>query len=188
MTPKRIVITGGPGTGKTSVIKNLEDRGYFCYHEVIRSLTLEAKKNGDPDTFISNPLAFVDDPYLFNQRILEARMIHFINAQQVDREVIFYDRGIPDVLAYMRYFGQKYNDDFARICHEHRYDRVIVLPPWEEIYTTDEERFETFQEAKDIHGFLEDTYARFNYNSLVVPIGTIEERTTFILNLLEEYM
>lgn len=188
MTPKRIVITGGPGTGKTSVIKNLEERGYFCYHEVIRSLTLEAKLNGDPDTFISNPLAFVDDPYQFNQRILEARITHFKNAQQADSDVIFYDRGIPDVLAYMRYFGQDYNDDFARICQEHRYDQVIVLPPWEEIYTPDEERFETFQEAKDIHRLLEDTYARFNYDSQVVPIGSIEERTNFILKLLEEYL
>jgi broad-specificity NMP kinase len=36
---KRIVITGGPGTGKTSVIAKLEDSNFYCYHEVIRSMT-----------------------------------------------------------------------------------------------------------------------------------------------------
>ena len=58
------------------------------------------------------------------------------------------------------------NDDFTSDCHEHRYDRVIVLPPWEEIYITDHERLETFQEAKEIHRFLEDTYAGFKYDSI----------------------
>lgn len=184
MKSKRIVITGGPGTGKTAIIKNLETRGFYCFHEVVRSLTFEAKKNGDPATFVSNPLAFVDDPYLFNQKILEGRIAHFNEASQVKKDIIFYDRGLPDVLAYMKYFGQPYGDDYTSHCHHHRYDEVIVLPPWEEIYITDHERLETFEEAKEIHKCLEETYADFKYDSIKVPRGSIEERTTFILNIL----
>ena len=179
--PKRIVITGGPGTGKTSVIKNLEEKGYFCFHEVIRDLTLEAKKQGDPNNFVTNPLAFVDDPFSFNQHLLQARLSHFKEGSKNKNQVIFYDRGIPDVLAYMRYFGQPYPKHFIDLCRENRYDRVIVLPPWEAIYATDEERLETFQEAKDIHNELLATYEEFQYPSIMVPKGSVEERTDFII-------
>ncbi len=182
--PKRIVITGGPGTGKTSLIKNLEEKGYFCFHEVIRDLTLEAKKQGDPKKFVSNPLAFVDDPLRFNQHLFEARLSHFKEGNNLKGQIIFYDRGIPDVLAYMRYFEQPYPNDFIKVCREYRYDGVIVLPPWEAIYATDEERLETFQEAKDIHSELLAMYAEFQYPPIMVPKGSIEARTEFILTKL----
>ena len=41
---KKIVITGGPGSGKTSLIDFLEENGYQCQHEISRQVTLEAKK------------------------------------------------------------------------------------------------------------------------------------------------
>ncbi|MBT8264533.1 MAG: ATP-binding protein, partial [Muriicola sp.] len=88
----------------------------------------------------------------------------------------------PDVLAYMNYFGQPYGEDFMGHCEQHRYDGVIVLPPWKEIYKTDHERLETFEEAQEIHACLEETYAAFKYNSIEVPTGSIEERTSYILN------
>jgi len=179
--PKRIVITGGPGTGKTSVIKKLEEKGYYCFHEVIRELTLEAKKQGDSNNFITNPLAFVEDPFRFNQHIIEARLTHFRKGGDFKNKVVFYDRGIPDVLAYMRYFNQPYPKHFIELRREHRYDEVIVLPPWEAIYATDEERLETFQEAKEIHRELLTMYEEFQYPSIMVPKGSVEKRTDFII-------
>ena len=46
MERKRIVITGGPGTGKTTIINSLIESGYSCMEEVSRQITLEAQKNG----------------------------------------------------------------------------------------------------------------------------------------------
>jgi predicted ATPase len=180
--PKRIVITGGPGTGKTSVIRVLEEKGYFCFHEVVRDFTLEAKRNGDPASIQSNPLAFVDDPFSFNQQILNARLAHYRAGDGLDREVVFYDRGIPDVLAYMRYFDQAYPREFQVCCEEHKYDRVVVLPPWEDIYTQDEERLESFAQAMEIHEELIGMYAEFRYEIRIVPHGTVEERADYIIN------
>ena len=34
----KVLITGGPGTGKTSVAKELSNRGYFCFPEIVRAL------------------------------------------------------------------------------------------------------------------------------------------------------
>ncbi len=180
--PKRIVITGGPGTGKTSVIRVLEQKGYFCFHEVIRDLTLEAKRNGDPSTIHSNPLTFVDDPFRFNLFLLESRLDHFRAGEELDHPVVFYDRGLPDVLAYMRYFDQEYPGEFISYCERHKYDQVVVLPPWEDIYTQDEERLESFDQALEIHQELVNTYSDFSYHTLSVPKGTVEERAEYIIN------
>lgn len=184
MRPKRIVITGGPGTGKTSLVKALEGNGYLCYHEIIRELTNEALNGNDPSEFTTNPLAFVDDPYAFNQRILAGRLKHFQQAAESQYTEVFFDRGIPDVLAYMDYFQQSYESYFTEACENNRYDEVIILPPWEQIYISDNERFESFEEATAIHNELLNTYHRYGYSPIIMPLDTVEKRTLFISDLL----
>lgn len=180
MNPKKIVITGGPGTGKTSVIRHLEVAGYFCFHEIIRTMTQQAKKQGNPKYMLSNPLAFVTDPMEFNLQLLEGRIRQYTQAKDRNEPVVFFDRGIPDVLAYMNYFGQEYGEEFTRASRKYRYDAVIVIPPWESIYISDNERMESFQEATDIHSHLEDTYKNLGYHPLFIPEGSVSERTRVI--------
>jgi predicted ATPase len=181
---QKIVITGGPGTGKTSIIKELEKRNYFCYHEVIRELTLEAKKEGSLTDLSTNPIAKVDDSLGFNLKILNGRINQFKDSYNLKDNIIFFDRGIADVLGYMDYFKQSYDDAFIKPCEENKYTKIIVLPPWEDIYISDGERFESYEEAVEIHIALENIYKKFEYEILVVPFGTIEERTSFILDSL----
>ncbi|NNF18380.1 MAG: ATP-binding protein [Flavobacteriaceae bacterium] len=185
MNPKKIVITGAPGTGKSSVIDQLEEWGYFCFHEIIRTMTLEAKKSGKNSKQITNPLAFVDDPYQFNLQLLKGRLTHYQEGSALDHELVFFDRGIPDVLAYMDYFGQEYDKHFLQTASNHRYDTVFLLPPWKEIYVTDNERLETFDEAVALHHALQDRYQALGYDTRIVPEGTVEERTELILETLK---
>ena len=35
---KRIIITGGPCSGKTSIIDSLKDEGYKCFNEISREV------------------------------------------------------------------------------------------------------------------------------------------------------
>jgi predicted ATPase len=181
---QKIVITGGPGTGKTSIIKELEKRNYFCYHEVIRELTLEAKEEGSLKDLSTNPIAKVDDSMGFNLKILNGRIKQFNDSFNLKNEIIFFDRGVPDVLGYMDYFKQSYDNTFIKPCEENKYTRIIVLPPWEGIYVSDDERFESYEEAVEIHTALENIYKKFNYEILVVPFGTVEDRTNFIIDSL----
>ncbi len=182
MTKKRIVITGAPGTGKTSVIIKLEDANFFCFHEIIRSMTQEAKKNDATNPIVSNPIVSVSDPYAFNTLILNGRLQQYKDALAIDKDVIFYDRGIPDVLAYMTYFKQPYEQHFFTTCKDNTYDHIFLLPPWKEIYVSDEERFESFEQAQEIHHHLLETYSQLGYNCIEVPFGTVENRINFILN------
>ena len=59
------------------------------------------------------------------------------------------------------------------------------VKPWEAIYKSDSERFETFEESKKIHLHLEKIYKKFGYSIIDVPFGTIKERTEYIVNVIE---
>ncbi len=178
MQNKRIVITGGPGTGKSSVISNLESKGHYCFHEVSRQITLEAQEQGIDQLFL-------DDPLLFSEKLLEARIKQYQNAQESSGKLVFLDRGIPDVVAYMDYFGTTYPSIFRNACVDHKYDRIFLMPPWDEIYETDNERYESFEEAQKIYEYLKKAYITFGYKPLEVPKQSIENRSNFILNNLD---
>jgi len=187
LNSKKIVITGSPGTGKTSIINELKRNNFHCFEEIIRRLTLEAKKEGDTSSHISNPIAFVSDPKLFNTNLLNGRIEQFRQATSLKKPLSFFDRGIPDVLAYMNFFDQIVEEEFINACRTNLYDHVFLLPPWETIYTSDNERLETFEESKEIHLHLENIYRDLGYKIIEVPFGTIKDRTDFILSTVDRF-
>lgn len=184
MNSKKVVITGGPSTGKTTIINDLIAKDYFCFEEVIRKLTASAKNSGEITESHSNPIALVNDAALFNKTLIDLRRSDYEASKLLETNISFFDRGMPDVLAYMSYFNQYINKEFKDICLSYTYDYVFILPPWEAIYEDDEERFETFEQATDIYHRLKETYKEFGYNSIEVPFGNVEERTRFIIEQL----
>ena len=186
MERKRIVITGGPGTGKTAIINALESSGHYCFQEIIRSMTLEAKKEWGLDTQGTNPIAFVDDSKSFNTQLLNGRLDQFKKASELKEKMVFYDRGMPDVMAYMDYFEQAYEENFTETCTLNKYDHAFILPPWKEIYVQDNERLESYTQAIAIHDHLEKTYTSLGYKVLEVPFGAVRDRKDFILNNIQK--
>jgi predicted ATPase len=172
-----VVIIGGPGTGKTTIIDGLLSKGYCCYPEISREVTMEAKKHGIEQLFLENPL-------LFSELLLEGRKKQFQNAVIETHDIVFLDRGIPDVLAYMHYIGDSYPAFFDLACREHIYTKIFLLPPWKEIYVSDDQRYENFEQAKLIYNHLTETYQKYGYNLIEVPKGTVEERIEYIINQL----
>lgn len=175
MNPLKVVITGGPGTGKTSIINHLKESGCLCYDEVSREITLQAREDGVEQLFLTEPL-------LFSEKLLEGRKKQFLDAEKENESVVFLDRGLPDVIAYMDYVKDDYPKHFIEACENNQYNVVFVLAPWQEIFTSDSERYENFEQAIEIHHHLLDTYMRFGYQLIDVPFGTVEKRTSFILD------
>ncbi len=178
MSTKKIVITGSPGTGKTSIIKSLEEQGFVCFPEISREVTLKARRKGIEQLFLTDAL-------VFSEQLLAGRIEQYIEANNSLEEMIFLDRGIPDVIAYMHYIGKPYPKLFTEACKKYVYDTVFLLPPWETIYTSDEERYENFEQATAIHNHLSNTYKKYGYKVIETPIGTISDRAKFILNTLD---
>ncbi|CAL66419.1 AAA family ATPase [Christiangramia forsetii] len=175
MKNRKIVITGGPGTGKSSIIHKLEENGEKCLHEISRQVTLEAQSSGIDQLFLTQPL-------LFSEKLLDGRLKQYIEASGFKSDHIFIDRGLPDVVAYMDYFETEYPEVFNKTCENNRYDQIFILPPWKDIYTSDNERYESFDEALKISSYLYSTYKRYGYKPIEVPKLSVEDRTNFILD------
>lgn len=175
MKTKKIVITGGPGTGKSSILNELIKRDYICLEEISRQVILDAQKEGIDQLFLTNPL-------LFSERLLKGRQNQYVKANTLKASPVFFDRGIPDILAYMDFIGNSYPQSFIDTCKASIYDAVFILKPWKAIYTKDNERYENFEQAQEIYKSLVNTYQTYNYKLIDVPFDTVEKRTDFILN------
>lgn len=174
----KIVITGGPGTGKSTVIEELSKRKFSCMPEISRDVTLNAREKGIEQLFLTKPL-------LFSELLLEGRINQFVEAEQQNKDIVFFDRGIPDVHAYMNYISIDYPATYINKSKLYRYDYIFLMPPWEDIYISDNERYEDFEQALAIHNHLEHAYKELNYPIIEVPTGTVEARSNFILDCLK---
>lgn len=172
---QKIVLIGGPGTGKSSVLNELISRGFECMPEISRDVTLKAQEKGIDQLFLTEPL-------LFSNLLLEGREQQFLDADSTKSKLIFFDRGIPDVHAYLEFFNTDFPTYFIEKSNLYLYHRVFMLAPWKDIYTSDNERYESFEQAIKIHHHLKKTYEEIGYKINIVPFGTIKERTDFILD------
>lgn len=171
---QKVAIIGGPSTGKSTVIKELSKQGYHCMPEISREVTAEAQKKGIEQLFLTNPL-------LFSELLLKGRIKQYVAASKLKKSPVFFDRGIPDVHAYLNYIGQKYPPVYEEKSNQYRYDSIFIMPPWQEIHITDNERYENFEQALAIHNHLFNTYKSIGYSITEVPKGSIEFRVNFIL-------
>jgi len=175
---QKIVITGGPSTGKTTVINELIKRGYNCIPEISRQVTLKAREDGVEWLFLKDPL-------LFSKLLLYGREKQYIDAHKSSSKLIFFDRGIPDVHAYMNYFGTDYPTIYEATSKKYKYNQILLMPPWKEIYTDDEERYENFEQSLVIYNHLKNAYKKLGYKITEIPFGTVKKRVAFILNIIK---
>ena len=144
---KKVVITGGPGSGKSTLINLLEQYGYFCFKEFSRSLIQKSKSEGEENYFKSKPVEF-------SRIIWEKRIEQLIEASELklkkDKPFVFFDRGIHDVIAYLDFIGQSYIQNEFKL-ENNTYEIAILLPPWKEIYINDLHRLESFEEANGLY-------------------------------------
>lgn len=174
---KKIVLIGGPGTGKSTVLKTLKKEGFHCYDEISREVTLKAQKDGIEQLFL-------EEPILFSKLLLEGRENQYDSAENSDANIVFFDRGIPDIPAYMDYVETQYPTYFLEKSKKYKYDMIFHFAPWKEIYTSDNERYESFSDAKKIDGFLVRTYKNLGYTPIKVPFDTVANRVNFIKEFL----
>ncbi len=177
MTPNRIVITGAPGTGKTTLIKALKNEGFLCFDEISRAIINEYQLEGIPNPFKTHAVQFSD-------RLFTGRVQQFTVAKNSSQKTAFYDRAIHDVIAYLQHTKSTIPNHYIATAKKNTYTSIFITPPWEAIYTKDNERFESFEEATKIHKSLINTYRNFGYTPIEIPLESVSNRVSFILKKL----
>jgi predicted ATPase len=168
------VLTGGPGSGKSSVIRTLESSGYLFSAEAGRRIIQE-------QMFIGGHASPWDDRLLFAELMLSWEMRSYRMAHH-STGPFFFDRGIVDVLGYLRLIGHAIPKHMRKAAETFRYNRhVFIAPPWREIFQQDRERKQDFDEAIRTHEAMVETYAECGYELIELPRVSIEERMRFVL-------
>jgi len=166
------VISGGPGTGKTSVINELRNE-FEILEEAARNL-------GDNDERFKGKSIREIEPQDFQDAIFEEqrKQILILQNEGAD-EVIFSDRGLGDTLAYYKFRGLNISEKIIDFCKEFRYAGIFVLDFLKE-YKRDTLRQETEEELRQIHEMIIQTYSELGYKIIFVPCMPVAERVKFI--------
>ncbi len=173
-----VLLIGAPSTGKTSVLNELKKQGYVCFEEISRQVTQEARDEGIEHLFRQEPI-------LFSEKLLDCRIQQFLSAKNSDNPMAFIDRGLPDITAYLDMVNTDYSKKFTDANHKYKYDIVFWFPIWENIYKSDNERYEDIKLAQNIQDYLLKSYKSLGYKLIEVPKLSVKKRVAFILSELK---
>jgi predicted ATPase len=172
-----VVISGCSGGGKSTLLSELNRRGYAVVEEPGRRIVLEElKRNGSALPWL--------DMNAFLHRAMELALADQVMASALEGWV-FFDRGLIDAAAGLQQLtGEALS---ASLRHTHRYHkRVFLAPPWPEIYQTDSERRHNQDFAIAEYKRLLEIYPSLGYEVVILPKVSLKERADFVLKTLGE--
>jgi predicted ATPase len=148
-------------------------RGEFrCVDEPAREVLAEQRATGGTGTWDQDPARFVD--------LLLQRSIAKYKAARGSSELVLFDRGIPDCVVYAIRAGADPTPSLTAVDVLRYEPHVLFLEPWNDIYTTDEERIMSFDDRVSFSNALRDVYSRSGYILVQVPQTPIDARVTFV--------
>ncbi|MFC4563090.1 AAA family ATPase [Nocardiopsis mangrovi] len=173
-TDRLVVVTGGPGSGKTALIEGLRAAGYATSPEAGRAIIRAQTAIGGRALPWADPALFAEAMLCWELRSHEA-------AAASGRGPVFFDRGVPDVVGYLRLEGYDVPAHVDAAARTFRYRRqVFIAPPWPEIYRTDTERRQTPEIARRTHEAMAAAYGDHGYELVELPRAPVAERVRFV--------
>ena len=193
---KRIVLTGGPSSGKTSVLEKIRQvYSMEGYHVIVVSETATELINsgikpfGDVRTSMIYFQELVMQLQLAKEDVVD-KALKMVNTEQV---IVVYDRGAIDNTAYIN--EQEFQEVLARLNHVKsftelmdKYDLVINLVGSKDFYTLEnnQARSESSDEAiklgeRTLHSWLGHPRLK-----VVLPKPSLDEKIREVLNIINE--
>lgn len=171
------IVTGGPSSGKKTIIRLLRTMGFRVIKEVARGVIERANRQGITTQELRKNEAKFQESLLLPKLRLEQKL--------PKDQVIFWNRAMPDSIAYLRNCGGDYRKALA-LCEKGLYKRVYLLdqlPQFQQDYA----RIENLEEAKRINQLLYEAYSELGYEVIRVPVMAPDERVRFILAQMPDF-
>ncbi|MBK7149969.1 MAG: ATP-binding protein [Bacteroidetes bacterium] len=166
------VITGGPSSGKTTLINRLRELGYKTTEEIARHYMDIQRENGHPvEEVRSHQNEF---------QLAVLRMQVEVEQQLLPEEVVFLDRAIPDAHAYYHFLHIPEHPELAKALENVSYKKVFILDCLPLV--NDYARVENEEAQLKIHEELIAVYEALPFPVVRVPVLSVEERIAFVLN------
>lgn len=169
------VLTGGPGSGKSTLLAALARAGCAVSPEAGRAIIQD-------QSAIGGPALPWRDAALFAEMMLAWEMRSYRMAER-EPGPVFFDRGIPDVMGYLRLTGLSVPAHMEKAVAAFPYNRrVFVAPHWPEIFRRDAERRQTLEEAERTYAAVTGVYRDLGYTVVELPRAPVEARVRFVLD------
>ena len=168
-----VVITGGPGSGKSTILDSLSKLGYKFIGETARTIIKERLSRG---------LQPRPSPEEFAQQIFAIDFKNYFT--HIDTvEPVFFDRSFLDSASMIFDATTTENKRVTEILKTYRFGKnVFIAPPWKEIYRNDSERDQSYEDSIAICEKLRTWYELNDYVLIQLPKCDIEGRIQFILD------
>ena len=178
MTPRTArsrwqVITGGPCSGKSTLLTELQKNGYRIVPESARAVVDQETARGKTVNEIrSDEAAF--------QHKVAARQIKTESNLPLD-EMLFLDRALPDSIAYYSFFGLG-PEKISKLCMRGLYQKVFLLEllPFQK----EDARTEDSLDAARLHELIRQAYTDLGYHVISVPVMSAKNRLRFVCDRL----
>lgn len=175
------IITGGPGVGKTTLLDELQNRGFGTVPEIAREIIKEQQE-------IDGEALPWRNKKLYMEMMFERSVASFKKTMKEYRGThpLFFDRGFLDSLCYASLEGIPIDQEMKTLSETLRYNTsVFILPPWKDIYQTDAQRKQDWNEAVFTYNKMIQTYRGYQYDLVEVPKAPVQERADFILGFIK---
>jgi len=169
----KIVISGGPCSGKSSIINALKDRGHNILTESAREVIKESGLNHNMT---------IDESIMLQTKILERQVIKELPLEGL-KETYFLDSGCIDCYGFYRHLAKKtlkYKPGYDL----ERYALIFTLDSLP--FIKDDVRREDGDEAVRLNKIIIEEYKKNEYEPLHVPVMDIEDRIDYILSVMDE--
>jgi predicted ATPase len=172
----RIIITGGPSAGKTTLLLALQALGYTIVGDSARTIIQDRLRRG------LSPRPHADE---FTHETLCMDIENFVQHAATPGQV-FFDRSVLDSLYGLDRLTPLNESELNMWLSTYQYyPKVFLLPPWKEIYVNDAERDHTFEHAEWVYSITLEWYRRLDrYQLIEVPKVSVAERCTYVLQTL----
>jgi predicted ATPase len=173
-----VVISGCSGGGKSSLLRELSNRGYRVFAEPGRQVVKE-------QNFIGGDGIPSKDVYKFVE-LCVSRVIHNMISAATTRSYVFFDRSIIDNFNGLEQMKDGAPAHIKKAAHSFRYSKkVFIAPPWPELFRTDAERTHSYADALAEYETLLPAYQRLGHDLVFLPKVSILKRVDFILGELK---
>lgn len=176
----KFIFTGGPCSGKTTIINKLKQLGFKCSTEVGRKIIKDQVKNNKDALPWINKQAFRDK--------MAAAELNNYNLFKDTKTPVFFDRSIIDCVGYSHLEGLSIPENLYNLCKTLKYNQhVFIFPPWESIFENDTERKQSYSEAVNTYSQMVKSYGHFGYDLTEVPKIPVTQRVNFILETIKNF-
>ncbi|WP_019960573.1 AAA family ATPase [Woodsholea maritima] len=170
-----VILSGCSGGGKSTLLAELQRRGYETVEEPGRRIVAEEILRG------GRALPWVDLE-AFARRAIEMAASDHERVKNA-RGLVFYDRGLVDAAVALEHAtGIPVSRTLNKQPRFHQ--QVFLVPPWPEIYRTDGERHQDFEEGVREYQRLLNAFRKLQYTTTILPKVDVKERAQLVLTSL----